>query len=82
MKYRDAREFVEKHPSKEEREQVLRELSEEEIYHIASTYGNVTCAAGFMSFANAARRRGGQKEHPEMEITIRIERIEEGGDVQ
>lgn len=55
--YKDIQEFQKKHPEKEERIRVLRTLSEEEVYHLARTCGNVTTAACFMQFAKQARQR-------------------------
>lgn len=53
--YKDVYEFQKKHPSREEREQILRTLPEDEIKHLASTCGNITTAACFMQFARQAR---------------------------
>lgn len=55
--YQDVQEFQKKHPSKEERERILRTLTEEEIMHLARTCGNVTTAACFMTFARNARNK-------------------------
>ena len=37
--YKDVFDFQEKHPTKEEREEVLATLSDEEIWHIAKSCG-------------------------------------------
>ena len=39
FKYKDVYEFQKKHKTKEEREKVLRELSDEEIWHLAKSCG-------------------------------------------
>ena len=55
--YQDIQEFQKKHPSNEERERILRTLTEEEIMHLARTCGNTTTAACFMTFARNARNK-------------------------
>ena len=41
-KYKDVFEFQRKHKTKEEREAVLKTLSDAEIWHLAKTCGNAT----------------------------------------
>ena len=53
-KYRDVFEFQEKHPSREEREQVLRTLGADEIMHIARSCGTKQGGAYYARFAQEA----------------------------
>ena len=47
MKYKDVIEFQEKYPTKDEKEQALKTLSDEEIWHLAKTCTNTTGAAWY-----------------------------------
>jgi len=48
-KYKDVYEFQQKHTSREEREKVLKTLSDAEIWHLAKTCGNATAGAYYSS---------------------------------
>ena len=45
--YKDAFEFQEKFPTKEEKERELKKLSDDEIWHLAKTCTNVTGSAWY-----------------------------------
>ena len=44
-KYKDVQDFQKKHKTKEEREKVLKTLSDEEIWHLAKTCGTAQGAS-------------------------------------
>ena len=48
-KYKDVYDFQKKHKTKEERERVLRSMTDSEIWHIAKTCGNATASAYYAS---------------------------------
>ena len=45
FKYKDVYEFQQKHKTKEEREKVLSQLDDAEIWHLAKSCGNATAGA-------------------------------------
>ena len=50
FKYKDVFEFQKKHKTKEEREAVLKTLSDDEIFHLAKTCGTKQGASYYASF--------------------------------
>ena len=55
--YRDVFDFQRKHPTRASRETALRQMSSEEIRHIAQTCGSATGGAYYARFADQAAFR-------------------------
>jgi hypothetical protein len=55
--YRDVFDFQRKHPTRASRETALRQMSSEEIRHIARTCGSATGSAYYTRFAEQAAFR-------------------------
>ena len=55
-KYRDVFEFQQKHKTKEERERVLKTLSNEEIRHLADTCGTKQGAGYYASHIRTEKK--------------------------
>ena len=60
FQYKDVYDFQNKHKTKEEREKVLAQMDDSEIWHIATTCGNATASAyysGHMKDPTKFRRK-------------------------
>lgn len=60
--FEDFRDFADEYPTKEEKEAVLAELSDEEIWHLAQTCGNHTGAAWISSHMKDPNHRYEKRE--------------------